>query len=111
MTQLAEAFPWIATLVIISLCIFAIRLATKRSQGASGAGPVIRPEAGVPGLSETAWDLASIEHTLTNAPLETLQSLRQIAKENGIDLPPHSAHVPTDIERSLATIESELGIR
>lgn len=110
MTAIAEAFPWVLTVMLIIVIIAAIRLATSRSQGSIGAGPLLTPEGAVPGLSATAWDLAAIEQTLTESPANTLATLRNVARANAVDVPPSTGSVQLDIDRLLTLLETELGI-
>ncbi len=110
MTLIAEAFPWVLTLALLGFIVAAIRLATTRSQGSMGAGPLVTPEATVPGLSATAWDLAAIDQTLSEAPHNALATLRNIAGANAVDVPPSTGSVQHDIDRLLTLLEAELGI-
>lgn len=95
---IAEVFPLVATLATLIVLVLLIRVLTRRSAGATDAGPVEPERAPVPGLSATAWDLRSIEHGITSNPNETIGMLQGLCREQGIDdrVPGPGSHPPID---------------
>lgn len=61
MKLLSDLFPLLATLAVIALCIFTIRLWTKVGRGAVSAGSreVVRPKP--VGLQQTPWELSALD--------------------------------------------------
>ena len=94
----AESFPLVATLAVLLLLGMLFWARTRRSAGATDAGPVEPEKALVPGLSATAQDLRAIEQGITHTPNETIQMLQALCREQGIDDRAHAAHAqPIDV--------------
>lgn len=82
---IAEGFPLAATIAILAVLALMLRAKIRRSAGATDAGPVEPEKALVPGLSATAQDLRSIEHTIQTNPHDVLASLQNMCRDHGID--------------------------
>ncbi len=82
---IAEVFPLIATVAILTVVILGVRSLTRRSAGATDAGPIEPEQAPVPGLSATAQDLRSIQHRIDTNPEQIVSSLRELCRSVGID--------------------------
>lgn len=67
MTLLADLFPLFATLAILALVVFVIRLWVKIGRGAVSAGSrdVVRPKP--VGLQKTPWELAALDRLVVGS--------------------------------------------
>lgn len=105
---LAELFPLLATVAVLGLTVLSIRLGLRLSRGATDAGPVETPEAAVPGLNATAWDLRSIDDGINRQPELALTMVVGLCHQSGVDTATNNPTIPGAIGELVGRLEQQL---